>query len=53
MTMRLFRGDKWTRLYGSAIPVGATVDVLRFMPRRRVLVTYEGATYMTMLWCLR
>lgn len=50
--MRRFKGDKFTRVYGSAVPVGATVLVRRFFPRRRVLVEYNGQPYMTMLWCL-
>lgn len=50
--MRRFRGDKWTRAHGSVIPIGAIVRVLRFYPRRRVLVDYGGPV-MTMLWCLK
>lgn len=49
---RHFKGDKWTQLYGSPIPVGSQVAVHRFMPRRRVLVDYRGTRYLTMLWCL-
>ena len=50
--MRRFRGDKWTRAHGSAIPIGATVRVLRFYQRRRVLVDAGAGPVMTMLWCL-
>ena len=47
-------GDKWTRWYGSRIPIGAKVEVLRFYPRRRVLVRYDGLEpILTMLWCLK
>ena len=49
---RVFRGDKWTRLYGSPIPEGATVEVVRFYPKRKALVKHEGRHYLTMLWCL-
>jgi len=48
-----FKGDRWTRFYGSRIPVGAMVRVLRFMPRRRVLVEYQGEPILTLLWCLK
>ena len=50
---RISRGDPWTRAYGSIIPVGAVVDVIRFMPRRRVLVLWEGREINTPLWCLK
>lgn len=50
---RVFKGDRWTRAYGSRIPVGAVVRVLRFMPRRRVLVEYGGEPILTPLWCLK
>jgi len=49
---RIFKGDRWTEAYGSRIPVGATVVVRRFMPRRRVLVEWNGEPILTMLWCL-
>jgi len=53
MTVRVYRGnDKATRAHGSQIPRGALVRVLRFFPRRRVLVEYEGRPVLTMLWCL-
>ena len=50
---RIFKGDRMTRMLGSRIPVGARVRVLRFYPRRRVLVEYGGETILTMLWCLK
>ena len=50
---RVFKGDKWTRLYGSPIPTGAVVIVRRFFPRRRVVVSYNDSEHLTMLWCLR
>ena len=50
---RIFKGDRWTKLYGSRIPIGAMVRVLRFMPRRRVLVEYQGEPILTMLWALK
>ena len=53
MTARIFKGDRWTRFYGSRIPHGATVEVLKFCPRRRVLVKHEGEPILTMLWCLK
>ena len=53
MTTRIFKGDKWNKILGSRIPVGAEVKVLRFFPRRRVLVEYEGEAILTMLWCIR
>ncbi len=50
---RIFKGDKWTRYLGSLIPVGSVVDVVRFYPRRRVIVEYQGEQILTMLWCLK
>ncbi len=52
METRYFKGDKWTRFNGSRIPFGAEVEVLRFYPRRRVMVLYKGEPILTMLWCL-
>jgi hypothetical protein len=50
---RTFKGDRWTRVYGSRIPHGTRLRVLRFLPRRRVLVEYNGEPILTMLWCLK
>ena len=50
--VRRFKGDRFTRVYGSPIPVGAVVRVLRFYARRRAVIEYQGLTYLTMLWCL-
>jgi len=50
--VRLFKGDKWTRFLGSSIPHGAIVNVVKFLPRRRVIIEYSGEKYLTMLWCL-
>ena len=49
---RYFKGDKWNRLFGSRIPYGERVQVVRFWPRRRVSVEYGGEIIGTMLWCL-
>lgn len=49
---RRFKGDRFTRVYGCPIPVGAVVNVCRFFPRRRVVIEYGGRPYLTMLWCL-
>ena len=49
--MRCYRGDRWARAYGAAM-IGALVEVVRFMPRRRVLVRHEGRLVLTFLWCL-
>lgn len=53
MTTRIFKGDKCLRSLGSRIPFGTEVEVVRFCPRRRVLVEYQGEKMMTMLWCLK
>ena len=53
MTERIFKGDKWTRILGSRIPDGSLVRVVRFYPRRKALVEYEGVAILTMLWCLK
>jgi hypothetical protein len=49
---RIFKGDKWNRILGSVIPLGETVNVVRFYPRRRAMVEYNGTSVLTMLWCL-
>ena len=49
-SQRIFKGDKWTRLYGSK--VGAIVEVIKFYPKRRVLIKYNNEVIGTMLWCL-
>ena len=51
--LRIFKGDKWTRFYGSRIPIGSVVKVVKFWPRRRVWVEYNGEIIGTMLWCLK
>ncbi|KKN35024.1 hypothetical protein LCGC14_0787730 [marine sediment metagenome] len=51
--LRIFKGDKWNRLLGSRIPDGAIVKVVKFWPRRRVWVKYQGELMGTMLWCLK
>jgi len=53
METRIYKGDKWTRLYGSKIPVGAVVSVVKFCPRRTVIVEYNGERIITKLWCLK
>jgi len=50
---RIFKGDKWNRLLGSRIPFGTVVEVIKFYPRRRVMVEYNGEPILTMLWCLK
>ena len=49
---RYFKGDRWTREFGSAVPYGAKVGVVRFYPRRKALIEYDGKPIVTMLWCL-
>ena len=53
MGSRVFKGDRWNRSLGSRIPDGAEVEVVKFYPRRRVLICYEGETMTTMLWCVK
>ena len=53
MTTRIFKGDRYTREYGSRIPPGQTVNVVKFYPRRRVLVEFQGQKILTLLWCLK
>jgi len=52
MECRSFKGDKWNRLFGYAIPCDAIVQVVRFGPRRKVLVRWNGQLLVTMLWYL-
>lgn len=52
MKTAIFKGDKWTRLLGTLIPLGTSVKVIKYCYRRRVLVEYQGKTVLTMLWCL-
>ena len=49
---RLFKWDKWNRLLGSRIPNGEPVRIVKFMPRRRVIIEYRGIIINTMLWCV-
>ena len=44
--------DKWCRILGARIPDGVEVEIVRFMPRRRVVVSYQGELINTMLWCV-
>jgi len=46
-----YRGDRWARAYCSPL-LGQEVEVLRNMPRRRVLVLYMGQVVLTFQWCL-
>lgn len=50
---RSYHLDKQQRLLGSLLPEGALVEVVKFLPRRRVLIRFEGILVHTMLWCLR
>ncbi len=52
ITQRIFKFDRWLKIYGSKIPAGALVTVIRFYPRRRVMVEYQGERILTMLWNL-
>jgi len=49
---RKFRPDKWGKAMGSRIPSGSEVEIVKFMPRRRVLIRYCGELMLTMLWCV-
>ena len=49
--MRRYRGDRWAKAYGAAM-VGCDVEVVRYMPRRRVLVRHEGRLVLTFGYCL-
>jgi len=53
MTTRIYKGDKWTRAMGSRIPEGTVVNVVKFCPRRTVIVEYLGEKIITKLWCLK
>ncbi len=50
---RVFKGDKWTKIIGSRVPIGATIEVVRYCYRRRVIIRYVNEEMMTMLWCLK
>jgi len=52
-TTRIYKGDKWTKMLGSRIPIGTVVEVVKSYPRRRVMVEYQGEKILTMLWCLK
>lgn len=49
---RHFKPDKWNRVLGSRIPELAKVTIIRFMPRRRVIISFGGEIINTMLWCV-
>ena len=53
MQQRIFKGDKYNKMIGTRIPFGTVVDVVRYFPRRRVIVEYQGEQILTMLWCLQ
>ena len=53
METRIYKGDKATKIHGSRIPVGAVVNVIKFCPRRTVIVEYLGERIVTKLWCLQ
>ena len=38
---------------GSRIPHGAAVQVVKFCPRRTVIVEFAGERIITKLWCLK
>lgn len=50
--IRRFKWDKWLKLYGSRIPDGYEVEVIKFLSRRRVIVKFQGKFINTMLWCV-
>jgi len=50
--LRHFKPDKWNKILGSRIPEGAQVEIVKFMPRLRVLISYKGELINTMLWCV-
>jgi hypothetical protein len=39
-------------MLGSRIPHGSLVQVVKFCPRRAVIVEYMGERIITRLWCL-
>jgi hypothetical protein len=51
--IRIFKGDKWNRILGTRIPFGVLVRVVKFCPRRTVIVEYGGERIITKLWCLK
>jgi len=51
--LRIYKGDIHTHIHGSRIPYGSVVEVVKFWPRRRVWVRYNGEVIGTMLWCLK
>ena len=53
MKQRIFKGDKYNEIVGTRIPFGTVVNVVKFYPRRRVVVEYQGEHILTMLWCLK
>lgn len=53
METRIYKGDKWNKIYGSRIPLGTEVSVVKFCPRRTVIVEYNGERIITKLWCLK
>ena len=39
-------------MLGSRVPCDAKVEVVRFCPRRTVIIEYMGERIITKLWCL-
>jgi hypothetical protein len=50
--LRRYKLDATQRMLGSKVPDGASIEIVRFMPRRRVLINYRGEIILTMLWCV-
>ena len=53
MEQRIYKGDKWTDIYGSRIPIGTVVNIVKFCPKRTVIVECQGEKIITKLWCLK
>ena len=49
----VWKGDKWNRMYGSKVADGAAVEVVRYMPMRKVLIRYKGEIISAMQWQVR
>jgi len=50
---RHYYPDGMARRAGSQIPAGAEIAVVKFLPKRRAIIEYEGKRYMTSSLCCR
>ena len=51
--IRYYYPDGIAKKCGSQIPTGAPIEVVKFFPKRRAIIEYNGRRYMTSSLCCR